>query len=100
MDFLTLLMFWLFGIIIHLLFKLKNAYKRKDFSWKIFYKNHLIGTIIVIVAAIPIILAREKLNYLGVNLNELTCLLLAYAGDSGIKKFLDKGSSKIDKEIG
>ena len=100
MVFTQLYGFWLFGIIIHLLLKLKKAYTRKDFSWKIFGKKHLWGTIIVLVAAIPLILLRDKLEYLGLSLNELTCLLLAYSGDSGIKKFLDKGSDKLQKDAG
>jgi hypothetical protein len=71
-----------------------KAYKKCDFSWKIFYKSHLFGTIFIIVAAFPIILLRDKLETIGFSINELTCFLLAYSGDSGIKKFLSKSKKK------
>lgn len=92
--------YWLFGLIIHLAFKLQTAYKKDDFKWKIFIKKHWVGSIIVLLVGIPAILMRDTiLAVAGLDLNELNCLLLAYSGDSGIKKFLNRGKSKIEKSI-
>lgn len=95
-----LLFYWVFGLIIHLAFKLQSAYKREDFKWGIFVKKHWIGSVIVILVGVPAILMKDTiLSVAGLDLNELNCLLLAYSGDSGIKKFLNKGKLKVEEKL-
>ena len=83
----TLFLFGVMGVILHVLFKLQNAHKIKNYHWLTFIELHWLGTLTSFIAmAILVYVFRNPILYMGVDITPLLAVTFGYAGDSMIKK--------------
>ena len=100
MILLKLILFVVLGAIIHLLFKLKAVIRRKDFSWAVFFKKNIAGSILTIALGVTLVLLREDIfNMFGIAINNILAFFIGYTGDSTFKQIMKKMETTTERKI-
>lgn len=100
MELAKLLLFVFLGALIHLGFKFKQAYKKEDFSFIVFGKKNLVGSVLALITGLTCILLKDDIfNMFGILINNFTALFIGYTGDSMFKQLIKKGKSKVDEKL-
>ena len=88
----------LLGCVIFLLFQLKKAYYKKNFSWKVYFRDMWIPALINILCGFILVFAKEEIESI-YPITFISAVVLGIAGQAVFKGIFESKSRVMSVEM-